>query len=368
MAKTTKKATSDKKSNPEKDVKILKTKKQYRTLFGFFLVLISVALLVSFISFFLHGNNDQSTLSSLTDRSEEVENWLGKFGAYAAELCIRNGFGVASFILLKSLFLSGVFLVLELPIKKLKNAWFWDLFSVIVLSIALGFFASTIPELGGTVGFEINDFLQDFIGKTGTLLLILFSITIYLLFKIKISPDAIKLFFEKKKSDLSNDLNNIESESKGMEYNLEEFAVADKEEVIEEPTLKTSQFEINKEALKPTIENASEINLEPTIIKPIEESLPIESGNLVIEKTADEEVIEENLAAKLVADFGEFDPTLELSNYKFPTIDLLKEYSTQGITINQAELEENKNKIVETLRNYKIDIAQIKATIGPSVT
>jgi S-DNA-T family DNA segregation ATPase FtsK/SpoIIIE len=74
------------------------------------------------------------------------------------------------------------------------------------------------------------------------------------------------------------------------------------------------------------------------------------------------------LAAQLVEDFGLFDPTLELSNYKFPTIDLLKEYASVGITINQEELEENKNRIVETLKNYKIEIAQIKATVGPSVT
>ena len=87
-----------------------------------------------------------------------------------------------------------------------------------------------------------------------------------------------------------------------------------------------------------------------------------------IEKAEEEDIVEENLAARLVADFGLFDPTLELSNYKFPTIDLLKEYSSGGITINQEELEENKNKIVDTLRNYKIEIAQIKATVGPSVT
>ncbi|MCL4122216.1 UNVERIFIED_CONTAM: hypothetical protein GTU68_061400 [Idotea baltica] len=77
----------------------------------------------------------------------------------------------------------------------------------------------------------------------------------------------------------------------------------------------------------------------------------------------------DNIADKLVEDFGEFDPTLELGNYKFPTIDLLEQHGVTGsITINQEELEENKTKIVETLRNYKIGIAQIKATIGPTVT
>ncbi|MGK0493667.1 MAG: S-DNA-T family DNA segregation ATPase FtsK/SpoIIIE [Maribacter sp.] len=75
------------------------------------------------------------------------------------------------------------------------------------------------------------------------------------------------------------------------------------------------------------------------------------------------------LANKLVDDFGEFDPTLELGNYKFPTIELLDPHGvTGGITINQEELEENKDKIVDTLKNYKIGIAQIKATIGPTVT
>src|SRR5690606_2551180 len=86
--------------------------------------------------------------------------------------------------------------------------------------------------------------------------------------------------------------------------------------------------------------------------------------------TAAEEEMEEGLSEKLVRDFGEYDSTLELSNYRFPTIELLRDYNLAGggITINQEELEENKNRIVDTLKNYKIDIAQIKATVGPTVT
>ena len=86
--------------------------------------------------------------------------------------------------------------------------------------------------------------------------------------------------------------------------------------------------------------------------------------------TAVEEEVEEGLSEKLVKDFGEFDPTLELKNYRFPTLELLRDYNLNGggITINQEELEENKNRIVDTLKNYKIDIAQIKATVGPTVT
>jgi S-DNA-T family DNA segregation ATPase FtsK/SpoIIIE len=385
MAKTVKKETKEK--DPNLELKILKTKKQYRMLFGFVLVLASIAFLVSFISFFLHGQVDQSAVDALTDRSENAKNWLGKFGAYIADLFIYRGFGIASFLFVKLLFLSGAFLILDLPIRKLKNTWFWDLFALIILSILFGFFADNLPELGGTVGFEMNLFLQDYIGKTGTVLVLVFSIIVYLIFKIKVSPDAIKSFFEKKHKEIKEDIGSIIPDNKGTDYNLEEFAVkeaeaeAEAEAFIPEPVLKTSSFEINKEALKPTIEHASEINLEPTIktvspplqtepviTEPVKQIIETNDDAFVIEKAADEDVVEENLAAKLVADFGLFDPTLELSNYKFPTIDLLKEYASVGITINQEELEENKNRIVETLRNYKIDIAQIKATVGPSVT
>ncbi len=384
MAKTVKKESTE--SKDKKNVPNPNRSKQYRVLIGFVLIITSIAMLLSFISFFIHGQNDQSAVNELTDRTEPVENWLGKFGAYISDLFIYRGFGAASFLFVKLLFLSGAFLLLDLPFKKLKNTWFWDLFAIIILSICFGFFAVTLPELGGTVGYEMNLFFQDYLGKAGTLLLIVFSIIIYIIFKIKVSPDSIKSFFEKKRKDISDDLKNMTNQPaettipvNSAEYNLEEFAISEdeNEEEIPEPVLKTSStFEINKEDLKPTIEHASEISLEPTIkpITPTQTNIPeiqiIETNDdaFVIEKAADEDVMEENLASKLVADFGEFDPTLELSNYKFPTIDLLKEYASVGITINQEELEENKNRIVETLKNYGITISQIKATVGPSVT
>ncbi len=384
MAKTVKKESTE--SKDKKNVPNPNRSKQYRVLIGFVLIITSVAMLLSFISFFIHGQNDQSAVNELTDRTEPVENWLGKFGAYISDLFIYRGFGAASFLFVKLLFLSGAFLLLDLPFKRLKNTWFWDLFAIIILSICFGFFAVTLPELGGTIGYEMNLFFQDYLGKAGTLLLIVFSIIIYIIFKIKVSPDSIKSFFEKKRKDISDDLKNMTNQPaettipvNSAEYNLEEFAISEdeNEEEIPEPVLKTSStFEINKEDLKPTIEHASEISLEPTIkpITPTPTNIPeiqiIETNDdaFVIEKAADEDVMEENLASKLVADFGEFDPTLELSNYKFPTIDLLKEYASVGITINQEELEENKNRIVETLKNYGITISQIKATVGPSVT
>jgi len=145
-----------------------------------------------------------------------------------------------------------------------------------------------------------------------------------------------------------------------------------------------SSFEIPLENLEPTITNHSKLDTKtkdaPLEVQIPKEEIVVETKKVTsdvaekevaieVEKVTEEEVTDSNkLANKLVEDFGEFDPTLELSNYKFPPLDLLKQYNTEGITINQEELEENKNRIVETLNNYKIGISSIKATIGPTVT
>ena len=396
MAKTTKKETASKANSQPKEKKPLKLTRQHKVIIGALLVLFSVALLLAFISFFIYGQYDQSAVDYLADRTVSVQNWLGKFGAYLADLFLYQGFGVASFLLVRLFFLTGIYLVLDLPVRKLKNTWFWDLFAIIIISILFGFFADFLPELGGVIGFEMNLFIQDYLGKAGTLLVLVFGLIIYLIFKIKISPDGIKNYFETKKreaeeraladaiaapvavQEITEDL--LEEDEDVVRANLSKDFYDEDEEEIEEPTLKpVSEFEINKESLQPTISNSSSIKMEPVIKAPVApiplaihphvpEIIETNDDAFVIEKFADEDTVVENLSAKLVADFGEFDPTLDLSNFKFPTLDLLKEYATGGITINQEELEENKNRIVETLRNYKIEIAQIKATVGPSVT
>ncbi|KAF2328251.1 FtsK/SpoIIIE family DNA translocase [Flavobacterium daemonense] len=380
MAKTKKEPADKKTESKVESIRSWKLNKQQKFVLGCLLILFSIALLVAFISFYVNGQwqADQSAVNSLGDRSEVVENWLGKFGAYLADLIVYRGFGIASFIFVRLFFLTGLFLSLELSTKKLKNTWFWDLFAMIVVSVLFGFFATSAPELGGTIGYELNFFLQDYIGKTGTLLTLLFGLIVYLIFKIKVSPEKIQSYFDSTKKEFNSELESIKPAVQQpiqpeSAYNLEEFAIEEEDPELDNIHLKTvdSQFEINKEALKPTISNSSEIDLNP-VLKPITppapQIIPTHDEAFVIEKAEEEDIIEENLASRLVADFGLFDPTLDLSNYKFPTIDLLKEYSTGGITINQEELEENKNKIVDTLRNYKIEIAQIKATVGPSVT
>ncbi len=375
MAKTIKKEpTNSKKTVNSLPKKPWEFTRQHKIVSGSLLVLFAISLLLAFVSFFIYGQYDQSAVAILSDRNVTVQNWLGKFGAYLADIFLYKGFGVASFLFVRLLFLTGAYLILDLSVKKLRGTWFWDLFAVIIVAILFGFFTDFLPELGGVVGFEMNALLQDFIGKAGTLLVLTFGLILYLIFKIKVNPDSVKALFEKTKNGINEDLDPTFKPltGNGGSYNLEEFAVntEDDDELEPEIVKPLSQFEINKEGLKPTISNSSELSLEPSLKPNILQVTPVIAveESFVIEKVEEEDIVEENLASRLVADFGLFDPTLDLSNYKYPTIDLLKEYATGGITINQEELEENKNRIVETLRNYKIEIAQIKATVGPSVT
>ena len=153
MAKTTKKAssiTNDSKSEPTKKRGF---SRQHKVIFGTLLFLFSIALMLSFVSFYIYGQLDQSAIHEIGNRSIEVRNWLGKFGAYLANIFVYQGFGVAAFIFVRLFFLTGAYLVLDLSVKKLRSSWFWDSFLAIIVAIIFGFFATKLPELGGVIGF-----------------------------------------------------------------------------------------------------------------------------------------------------------------------------------------------------------------------
>lgn len=375
---------------------IFKTSRGQKFIVGVLFVIIAIILLVSFISYYISGNNDQSQITELGNREIAVENWFGKIGAWLSDVFLHKGFGVASFLFVKIFFLIGAYLIVDLPLKKLRKSTFWDLYLIIAISILFGLLWDFIPHLSGIIGFEINDLIQDYSGKIGSILLLVFATIVFLIFKIKVSPDKVKDYLESKATpvELASENENTDEVVTSILTDIDDVVeqtnpistikkpiISEEEDdewtnmqVINRPE-PTSSFEVDKASLKPTIQHSSEIHLE-TQPKPIvEEIVPkqpeliqTEDASFVIEKPEEEDIVEESLAQRLVEDFGLFDPTLELSNFKMPSIELLKDYTGVGITINQAELEENKNKIVDTLKNYKIEIAQIKATVGPTVT
>lgn len=198
------------------------------------------------------------------------------------------------------------------------------------------------------------NYLKIYIGNTGIALLLIFCAVFYVAIRFKLTPERISSFLKSKKRVTKEALQDTLLEQQEI-ANTASF----NEEKKHEPVVEENPSEEITEPLKT-------VDLEPSI--PLKERVVESDVEIEIEKPKDEDTLVENLSDKLLKDFGEFDPTLELAKYKFPTLDLLIEYKNENITVDQEELELNKNKIVETLSNYKIGIASIKATIGPTVT
>ena len=345
------------KSKANKKSKIFSFKKESKKLnssqklfLGSTLIVVSFVLFLSFTSYFFTGASDQSTLIQFNNKDVIPENWMSKIGAFLADLFLHKGFGVSSYIICFLTFISGLFVLLESNKAKLTKHWFWGILIMIWISLLFGLINLETGKFSGIIGFESNLFLKSYIGNIGTAFLLFLSAIFYLTFRLKVGIDSFKnwtLFTKKKEDDdIITNLNDIESDQTvpEIENNSDDQILDtnnnDHKEVILDKNLKNENNEVS---------SGDEIKIE-------------------IKETFEEESETDNLSKKLVKDFGLFDPKLELASFKFPNLDILKKYDSEGITINKDELEENKTKIVNTLNNYKIGIESIKATIGPTVT
>ena len=307
-------------------------KSQFKVVFGYILLFSSLFLITSFISYIFNWKVDQSNVNLIFDKDVEVENILGKTGAYISHLFVYKLFGISSFILPIILFISSYYILFNRKIFDLLGKINWLLLLLIWTTILSGYLKSYLPIQAGLVGFEVNLFLESYIGRIGILLILIFSFIISIAILFNVTPsgtlDLITSFFKTKESDvLESDIKleeDINDENEQNDYSIEDDTQPD---------------------------NNSE------------------SNNISIEV---EEINEEEISANNV-DFSnvnskKFDPTLDLRNFKNPNTELLKDYGDGTIKIDQEELESNKNRIVDTLKNYNIGIKQIKATIGPTVT
>ena len=328
--------------------------KRRQIILGSLLILLSIAMAIAFVSFFISWQNDQSILESFADRNAQAENWMRKFGAGAGHLFIYKGFGIASFVFVFLIFISGLYLFFSIDKKGLVNRWFWGTISVLWFSLLFGFFSEKAPLLGGVVGFELNELLKNYIGNVGIVLLLLFGLIVYLVIKLKFTPEKFLSYLSRTKKEIMSDLKDTGTAT---------------ETVGEVTATPDAPAEVAFETAQDITETSkiSDVEIEKSFRKK-EEAVAEPELKVEVAPVAEEQDATAVKAAKLVSDFGEFDPRLDLSNYTFPTVELLSDHGAKGITINQEELEENKNRIVETLRHYKIGIAHIKATIGPTVT
>lgn len=354
MAKQ-KKATFKQSKKKSLDFSKLFSNRQWHVILGSFLLLISIFLVIAFISYFSNWRIDQSSLYSLADKNSIAHNLLGKLGAVVAHFFIYKGFGISSFYIPVLLFLSGASLMLNIPFRRISNVWFWGLLGMTFYALLFGFILPDNSLFGGVVGYEINDYLQIYIGNTGIALGLIFCFVFYSAIRFKLTPERISSFLKSKKKATKEVLQStvLEQQEVANTVNFSNDANDNPEIITEE---------------KPAIDDPNIIDFKPITLTKEKESDKESDVKIEIEKPTEEDRLVENLSDKILKDFGEFDPTLELAKYKFPSLDLLLEYKNENITVDQEELEANKTNIVETLNNYKIGIASIKATIGPTVT
>lgn len=390
-----------KKSKKEKAIKkerFVKTKaffnnRQVQTVLGVFIFLFGVFLFISFSSFLFSWQDDQSMLTEFQDKNVISKNLLGKIGAAISHFFIYKGFGLAAFAVPIIVLMTGTYILLKKPLKKVVKSLNWSILGMIWIATSFGFLSDKFVLLAGTIGVEIHDYLTTYIGKTGLTIALLFGYISYAVIRFRITPEKVKSWFPNKPFQEEEVISTTETEQSEaeLETTIESEENVPSVETDSSETTNKSEFELSLEDMQPTIKNYSTISKEdeesneesvtteeeePGIdLKLVSEETenPIAKGEnpedleIAVETTSDEQKVEKNLSNELVEKFGEFDPKLELGNFKFPTLNLLKEYN-ESIAVDAEELEQNKNKIVDTLKNYKIGIAQIKATVGPTVT
>lgn len=367
--KTTKTSSTKKTSSKGKR---LSFDYKFQRVLGFFFLLLSVYVFLSFTSFFVNwfDANSQNVLGEgitnyFKDHAQQVENWTGKLGSIISNYLVLKGFGFGAY------FISLVFLAIGLKLLiniKLFKLWTW--FQLITISLLwLPMLANLIfsehPEnvFGGLGGHQLNLWVNNYIGKIGLIFTLIFVPMVFILIDYQFS-------FKRKKKILSNDDMKSVISNKPAEdiYNTIEFSVEENDDnidsIVEKKEKPSNTFKIELDPSIKNVEDTSEENGEDLIEKKIENEI-----ELTVEKPKEEKIIDKKV--KPGEHFGvdtEYDPRLDLPDFKMPPLSLLTDYGDGNIEVDTAELEKNKVKIVETLRNYAIEIVKIKATIGPTVT
>lgn len=359
-----------KKSNNKTKVGKKNTKifsdERVKIIIGVTTIFLSAFLTLAFISYFFTWKVDQSFQFSkvISQADISVENWSGKAGAHFANLFINRWFGIASFTFPFLLIVIG-FRFFKIKIYPIRKAFKITLIGTIILSVLLGYLFGNSngylgSGLGGAHGYIIAQWLNSFLGKSGTAFLLLIVIISFVILSFKKAYD----WFIKLSAELFNKSYpefNDSSVTEDPESTEEIIPSNQKENSDEEPldddllfiTKKVDQTETELVSEQPSVEKDTKDDEDEDIV-------------LTIEEKHKEDNLNENHSNY---QFEDYDPTLELSSYKLPPLDLLENHGkdTNGM-IDKDEVIANKNRIVETLANYKIQIDKIKATVGPTVT
>ena len=352
---------------------------QFKYTLGAFLLLFSGYLAVAFVSYIFSGAVDQSKLDlpilDFLDRSVQVENFAGKGGAYLAEQFINLGFGFPSFFFILIFVVAALNLFGYKEIRFLKTFLFsflWMLWASMACTLLLPVADNQFLKTGGDYGLFISGFLSSLLGAIGATLILVFILFVLLIVTFKqFLPWFSSVIAKKDKTPSVAETEGTPAETDEAALQIEDPAISkritehDEVKAIFDPdSLGEDDFEIENTVTKKDVEISIEDMLfdeEPAAEKP---KVKVKEPELqVAEKVADE------LAdGEIMPVMADYDPTLDLSSYKYPTLELLDDHASGNAEVSNEELISNKNKIVETLRHYKIEITKIRATIGPTIT
>jgi len=385
---------------------------------GILLIFFGIYLFIAFTSYLFTWEADQDKVLKfswglLLEDGLEISNWLGRLGAIVSNMFLYWGFGLPSYIFVPLFFYLGLARIKREPLKMQVNTIWNSFLALLFFSVVFGFFFRSHGfPWGGAFGQSVSSWLTNFVGTVGMVALILFVILIAftwmfnpnynemttqsLGYKIRSTFDDLisgRYFKKKKKTNTAppaalrpaadtrttktaaastglrpEGTNGAYKESASSEVLPGEASQGSSEAPKDDPVEGQLSFELDENRKRKKIESLktgdAELEIsEPTSSPPFEEPVvnPV-AANLL--NNDGRMVIEDENRHHLEP----YDPTLDLSSYEYPVVPLLNDYQEQKVEIDRAELEQNKDQIIETLLNYKIEITKIKATIGPTVT
>jgi len=344
---------------------------------GFLLLTISLFLFTAFLSYIFTGKTDMSVLQAIADTGikasgAEVENWLGLIGAQASYLFIFKWFGLASFLIPPLLFIVGYHITFRKHIMALFNAFSFVAFFLFWISLLLGFMVfesggnNSLSFLCGGIGYELAVLFNSLFGW-GTYLVLIFSLIVFIIFYFNVT--SLLSFNQKSVEETQADEAMSAADNSSVET-AETVSVAEADDLPEDDG---NSWTVTQETTRPTRKGNEELTME--VENTLTNAVLSEEALSKTEELKEEEDPDENFAVeesefkeKTATKVENYDPTLDLSSYKYPTLELLEDHDSGRVKVTQEELEQNKDKILETLTNFKITIQSIKATIGPTVT
>ena len=368
------------KQEKDETVEVKQLLKDERThkIAGSVLLLLAFLFFIAFTSYLFTWGEDQDKFSyrMLLANDIKVQNLLGTFGAFISEIFIRHGFGVASYLICTTFFVLGINLFFGKKVFSVSRNIKYLIVGLPIVSVASSaiFLGNPFPW-GGAAGDLMRDWMYKTIGQIGTIAVLAVSVLSYVIWRFnpvfklpskkvasafdeEIIPEA-EALSEKVEWEEDTKLskgNSVKAEGgilnipdQGNTALNHDLNIIEKEDAVVITPVKEEE-----KIMLPIIE--------PVVLKQAESDLPLEI------KSVPEKVDEEPLTAAKVAASKPYDPILDLRDYKYPTLDLLANHGSDKIVQDANELENNKNQIISTLRNYDIEIQKIYATVGPTVT